>query len=146
MRRKDLATSPLPELSKLQAIYGVAVEEVQISIEDGHIATDESWVYAWIKPNGDVFYVGATGLPIETRTWLHLNSEEPQIGRVRANYPDALVDRVDVRAWKLPTGSDRQLIRTLLAAELTSGPAPQEAPDPASVAAANEILASLQQE
>lgn len=107
------------------------------------VVADESWVYAWIDASGKVLYVGATGLPVEVRTWLHLTSEDPQVGRVLANHPEALVGRVDVHAWKLPSGTDRQLVRDALSAELLAGSDATRSIDLVSAAAIKEILTSL---
>ena len=47
----------------------------------------EPWVYAWVARDG-VVYVGATALHPATRTWLHLHDEDPDVGRMRARFPD----------------------------------------------------------
>lgn len=104
---------------------------------------DESWVYVWIDPSGQVVYVGATRLPVEVRTWLHLTSDDPAIGRVAAHQPEALVGRVDVRAWRLPPGADRPSVRDALSAVLVAGSDEAVSMDSVSAAAAAEILASL---
>jgi len=105
---------------------------------------DDSWVYAWVDTSGQVLYVGATGLPVEVRTWLHVTSEDPQIGRILAHHREALVGRVDVRAWRLPPGADRQLVRALLSAELMgASDGTPGSMDAASAAAIEEILVAL---
>lgn len=91
-----------------------------------------------------MLYVGATGLPVEVRTWLHLTAEDPQIGRILAHHREALVGRVDVHAWRLPPDADRQLVRAALSAELITGSdGIPGSMDTASAAATDEILATL---
>ena len=67
----------------------------------------EPWIYAWIGPHG-VVYVGATALHPATRTWLHLHDEDPNVGRLRARYPRALEEKLDVVAVPVQGGADRQ--------------------------------------
>ena len=67
-------------------------------------------MYAWTGPEG-VVYVGATGLHPATRTWLHLNDEDPNVGRMRARYPELATEEFDVLAHELPAGVDRQQVR-----------------------------------
>ena len=78
----------------------------------------EPWVYAWIGSDG-VVYVGATTLHPATRTWLHLHDDDPDIGRMRARYPDLASEELHVLALPLPPDVDRQRVRhgavTLLA-------------------------------
>jgi hypothetical protein len=51
---------------------------------------DESWVYAWFsEADQGVVYVGATQLPPQVRTWLHLHDPDPDIGRLAARLPGA---------------------------------------------------------
>src|SRR6187402_392089 len=104
------------------------------------VVADESWIYAWLDPRGQVLYIGGTGLPVEVRTWLHLTSDDPQIGRVLAHHPEALIGRVDVRAWRLPPDADRHAVRDALSAQLIAGADEIESIDPVSAAAAEEIL------
>jgi hypothetical protein len=67
-------------------------------------------VYAWTSADG-VVYVGATALHPATRTWLHLNDEDPNVGRMRARYPELANEELDVLAHELPAGVDRQQVR-----------------------------------
>jgi hypothetical protein len=119
------------------------VEERRIAVDDGMVVADESWVYVWLDRSGQVFYVGGTGLPVEVRTWLHLTSDDPQIGRVLAHHPEALVGRVDVHAWRLPPGADRASVRDALTAVLIAGSDEITSMDAVSTAATEEVLASL---
>ncbi len=119
------------------------VEERRIAVEVGQVVADESWVYVWLDSRGEVLYVGGTRLPVEVRTWLRLTSVDPQIGRVLAQHPEALVGRVDVRAWRLPPGVDRQSVRDALSAELIASSDVTANLDSAGAAATETILARL---
>ena len=70
----------------------------------------EPWVYAWVGAEG-VVYVGATALHPATRTWLHLHDEDPNVGRMRARYPELAAEEFDVVAVPLPAEVDRQRVR-----------------------------------
>ena len=70
----------------------------------------EPWVYAWVGADG-VLYVGATALHPATRTWLHLHDENPDVGRIRARYPEVEAEELDVVAVPLPADVDRQRVR-----------------------------------
>ncbi|MGZ8740492.1 MAG: hypothetical protein ACXWZ8_07850 [Gaiellaceae bacterium] len=68
------------------------------------------WVYAWLGAEG-VVYVGATMLHPETRTWLHLHDDDPDVGRMRARYPGLAVEELEVLALPLADSVDRQRVR-----------------------------------
>jgi hypothetical protein len=70
----------------------------------------EPWVYAWLGQEG-VVYVGATALHPATRTWLHLHDEDPNVGRMRARYPELANEELEVVAARLPADVDRQQVR-----------------------------------
>jgi hypothetical protein len=70
----------------------------------------EPWVYAWLGPEG-VVYVGATALHPATRTWLHLHDDDPNVGRMRARYPELADEELEVVAAPLPADVDRQQVR-----------------------------------
>ena len=63
------------------------------------------------SPRDGVVYVGATTLHPATRTWLHLHDEDPNVGRMRARYPELADEELDVLAFELPDGVDRQQVR-----------------------------------
>ncbi len=67
-------------------------------------------MYAWTGADG-VVYVGATGLHPATRTWLHLHDDDPNVGRMRERYPQLANEELDVLAYELPAGVDRQQVR-----------------------------------
>ena len=70
----------------------------------------EPWVYAWLGTGG-VVYVGATALHPATRTWLHLHDDDPDVGRMRARYPELANEDLEVVAVALPADVDRQQVR-----------------------------------
>jgi hypothetical protein len=70
----------------------------------------QPWVYAWLSPGG-VVYVGATGLHPATRTWLHLHDDDPNVGRLRARYPELADEELEVVAVRLSADVDRQRVR-----------------------------------
>lgn len=80
-----------------------------LRVRDGELE-GEPWVYAWVGTDGAV-YVGATALHPATRTWLHLHDDDPDVGRMRARYPELASEELDVLALRLPAGVDRQQVR-----------------------------------
>lgn len=93
------------------------LDEVSIGVTDGELTGDESWVYVWLK-DGEVLYVGATRLPLAARIWLHLTDEDPVVGRIRAQHPEAMKGHVTVRGWRLANSVDRATVRDALSAIL----------------------------
>ena len=89
-----------------------------LRVRAGELEAGPQWVYAWLARDG-VVYVGATTLHPETRTWLHLHHDDPQIGRMRARFDQLAAEELDVVAVELADGVDRQRVRhgavTLLA-------------------------------
>jgi hypothetical protein len=85
-------------------------ELLVLRVRNGEVADAGSWVYAWVGASG-VVYVGATALPPAARTWLHLHHEDPNVGRLRARYPDSGHEELDVIALRLPDGVDRQQVK-----------------------------------
>ena len=83
---------------------------LRLQVRNGELETDGQWVYAWIGPAG-VVYVGATTLHPATRTWLHLHDEKPEVGRMRARYPELANEELDVVAVALADDVDRQQVR-----------------------------------
>jgi hypothetical protein len=106
-------------------------------------------VYAWLAPDG-VVYVGATALHPETRTWLHLHHEDPDVGRMRARYPSLADDELDVVALRLDDGVERQRVRHgavhllaargLLAQRHVCDPPLEAAPSPEGEALVDRVL------
>ena len=89
-----------------------------LRVRAGELETGPQWVYAWLADDG-VVYVGATTLHPETRTWLHLHHDDPEIGRMRACFEGLAAEELDVVAVELADDVDRQQVRhgavTLLA-------------------------------
>jgi hypothetical protein len=81
-------------------------EPVELHVRDGNLTDSGSWVCLWMF-EGQVIYVGATGLPPEVRTWLHLHDPDPEIGRLKARYPGIGTDSLDVIAFPLPESVPR---------------------------------------
>ena len=80
-----------------------------LRVRGGELAA-EPWVYAWVARDG-VVYVGATALHPATRTWLHLHDADPDVGRMRARFPDLAGEDLHVVASPLPGDVDRQRVR-----------------------------------
>jgi hypothetical protein len=77
----------------------------------------ENWVYAWLE-RGAVVYVGATGLAPATRTWLHLNDPDPEVGRIRARFERLAEAELDVLAMRVPDEVSRADVRDAVGARL----------------------------
>lgn len=78
-----------------------------------------SWLYVWIDVDtGAIAYVGGTGFAPELRAYLHVESDDPQLGRVRATVPHYDERDFDVLAFELPDGIDRQAAKQALIARL----------------------------
>ena len=83
---------------------------LELQVRGGELESDGQWVYAWVARDG-VVYVGATTLHPATRTWLHLHDEDPNVGRLRARFAGLADEELDVLAYELPDGVDRQQVR-----------------------------------
>jgi 8-oxo-dGTP pyrophosphatase MutT (NUDIX family) len=118
------------------------VDEQRLQIADGELDGVGSWVYVWLTGEG-VIHVGATGLPPAVRSWLHLHDEAPEVGRVRAQHPEALIGQAEVHAFRLAEGLDRQQVKQALLARLEGPSDPPAERPPAVEAAAAEIVDRL---
>ncbi|MCP4305596.1 MAG: hypothetical protein GY788_12095, partial [bacterium] len=89
------------------------IEEQTFEVRDGELVGSESWVYVWRRPaaTGEVVYVGATGLPPPARFWLHLHHDDPRLGRVRAEHPEALAGEVMVSAFRLHPSLEGRFVK-----------------------------------
>ena len=83
---------------------------MRLRVRAGELELGPQWVYAWVAHDG-VVYVGATALHPETRTWLHLHHDDPEIGRMRARFDALAAEELDVVAVELADGVDRQQVR-----------------------------------
>jgi steroid delta-isomerase len=81
-----------------------------LRVRGGELEPSGQWVYAWVAAEG-VVYVGATALHPETRTWLHVHHDDPEVGRVRARYGSLAEEELDVVALPLAPEADRQRVR-----------------------------------
>ena len=81
-----------------------------LRVRAGELEQGPQWVYAWLAHDG-VVYVGATAVHPETRTWLHLHHDDPEIGRMRARFEGLAAEELDVVAVELPDDVDRQQVR-----------------------------------
>jgi len=91
---------------------------VVLRVRDGELADAGSWVYVWIDEAALVVYVGATGLDPQTRAWLHLHHDDPEIGRLAARFSRLLTSELDVLAMSVPEAVSRADVRDLLGARL----------------------------
>lgn len=107
-----------------------------LTVRDGEL-TEEAWVYVWQSGRDQrVVHVGATFLPPQVRTWLHLKDHRPAVGHIAATYAALADDHLDVLAFRV--GQNRAAVRRALAAALRDadllsdnyvGAIPEPAPD-----------------
>ena len=123
----------------------LVVDEQRIEVSDGQLSNPGSWVYVWLRrgPSTEVVYVGATGLPPTVRTWLHLNHDEPAVGRVRSQHPEALAGDLTVHAFRLRSSIDRPAVKHAVLSLLDGDAGPYESLDHPVLDAAHEIIARL---
>lgn len=93
-----------------------------VEVRCGRVQARGSWLYAWVDVNrAAVVYVGGTGFDPELRAHIHLTDEDPELGRVKAQVPNASKGDFDVLAFPLPDGVDRGRAKQALLAALASG-------------------------
>ena len=97
---------------------GSGSEFVVLRVRDAELADAGSWVYAWIDEAALVVYVGATGLDPQTRVWLHLHHDDPEIGRMAARFSRWPTSELDVLAMSVPEKVSRADVRDVLGARL----------------------------
>ncbi len=115
-----------------------------IAVRNGLVQPSGSWLYVWIDvETGGIAYVGGTGFDPELRAYLHVGSEDPQIGRVRATVPQYDKRDFDVLAFELPDGIDRQAAKQALVARLAE--LGEYAGDSAAASDLREITAPIMQ-
>jgi hypothetical protein len=86
-----------------------------ISARHGQVQPSGSWLYVWLdRGEGSVVYVGATSFDPELRAHLHLTSEAPEIGRVRATVPRYDERDFDILAFSLPASLPRSIAKQAL--------------------------------
>lgn len=89
-------------------------EAILLQVRDGELVGVGAWIYVWLRPGADrpVVYVGSTGVPPVVRIWLHLHDSDPDIGRVKARYPDVAHEALDVLAFPVPDRLDRTAVKS----------------------------------
>lgn len=113
-----------------------------ISVRRGQVQPSGSWLYVWVDASTAVIsYVGATGFDPELRAYVHVTSDDPALGRVRAGVADYDQRDFDVLAFELPDSVDRAAARKLLAEALI--PSPDVSAAVAEAPGLHEILAPI---
>jgi hypothetical protein len=93
-------------------------EFVVVRVREGELVGAGSWVYVWLDDDGEVVYVGATGLDPQTRVWLHLHDPDREIGRMAARFDRLTTTELDVVAMRVPEEISRADVRDVLGARL----------------------------
>lgn len=94
----------------------------EIRVRAGSVQPSGSWIYVWIDVVAEaVAYVGGTGFDPELRAYLHLTSDEPDIGRIRASIPGYDERDFDVLAFAVPRDVGRTEVKNALTSALVSG-------------------------
>jgi len=97
-------------------------EKRLITVRQGNVSPSGSWLYVWVDTaDGAIAYVGATGFDPELRAHLHLTSDNPDHGRVRASVPRFQERDFDVLAFKLPENVSRSEAKSALVGQLAEG-------------------------
>ena len=89
---------------------------MRLSVRDGEVADQGAWIYAWLL-EGKIVHLGATALHPATRTWLHLNDPNPDVGRIAARLPDLRDAAFEIVAYQLPSDVQRPEARQAAIAE-----------------------------
>ncbi|WP_029259422.1 MULTISPECIES: hypothetical protein [unclassified Microbacterium] len=93
-----------------------------VAVRNGQVQPSGSWLYVWLDvQGGGIAYVGGSGFDPELRAYMHVKSEDPQLGRVRATAPHYDERDFDVLAFGLPDGVDRGAAEQALIAHLAEG-------------------------
>lgn len=91
-----------------------------IPVRQGVVSPEGSWLYVWLDTSdGSIAYVGATGFDPELRAFLHLTSDSPELGRVRATVPRFNERDFDVLAFELDLDCSRPAARQALVCRLS---------------------------
>lgn len=86
-----------------------------VEVRHGRVQPSGSWIYVWVDgATGDIAYVGATPYDPVLRTHLHLESDDAQLGRVRATVDGYAERDFDVLAFELPADIERAEAKGLL--------------------------------
>jgi len=101
-----------------------------VAVRRGRVQPSGSWIYVWADAaTGDITYAGATPYDPALRTHLHLESDDAQLGRVRATVDGYAERDFDVLAFALPADIERAEAKELLKRRLggDASPSPTEA-------------------
>lgn len=97
-------------------------EKRLITVRQGNVRPTGSWLYVWVDTaDGAIAHIGATGFDPELRAHLHLTSDNPDHGRVRASIPRFQERDFDVLAFKLPDNVSRSEVKAALVGQLAEG-------------------------
>ena len=98
------------------------LEKRLIAVRQGNVLPTGSWLYVWIDiADGSTAYIGSTGFDPELRTHLHLASEDPDHGRVRATVPRYQERDFDILAFKVPGHLSRSDVKVALVEQIAAG-------------------------
>lgn len=90
-----------------------------IAVRSGRVRPSGSWLYVWLDTaTGEIAHIGGTGFDPELRTHLHLASNDPAIGCVRATLPRYDERDFDVLAFEVAEGIDRHRAKDALISAL----------------------------
>ncbi|MFK4113061.1 hypothetical protein ACI2K6_00350 [Microbacterium sp. NPDC006705] len=101
-----------------------------VAVRRGRVQPSSSWIYVWVDAaTGDIAYVGATPYDPALRTHLHLESDDAQLGRVRATVDGYAERDFDVLAFELAADIERAEAKDLLKRRLRgdASPSPTDA-------------------
>lgn len=86
-----------------------------ISVRSGRVRPSGSWLYVWLDTTtAEIAHIGGTGFDPELRTHLHMTSDDPEIGRVRATVSRSDERDFDVLAFEMAEEIDRQRAKDAL--------------------------------
>jgi len=92
-----------------------------IAVRSGRVRPSGSWLYVWLdSTSGEIVHIGGTGFDPELRAYLHLTSDDPRLGRVRAEVPRSGERDFDVLAFEVADGIAREPAKTALIARLST--------------------------
>lgn len=90
-----------------------------VTVRGGAVRPTGSWLYVWVDAtDGSIAYVGATGFDPELRAFLHLTSDDPDVGRVRSRVSRVADRDFDVLCFALPSDCSRADAKRALRARL----------------------------
>lgn len=121
--RNDVTVAIVPCAAEKRGYHYAmqAVEPRMVRVRSGDVVPTGSWLYVWIDiEDGSIAYVGATGFDPELRAHVHLTSENPQLGRVKATVSQFAERDFDILAFALPKNVQRPVAKNALLKVLAS--------------------------